>query len=125
MTFKTQQAADISNVFLNSDEFAETVTYHPDGGANKDILAVVGEPLTDTEETEGGGRTLTRRVEVRISADATAGIDAPTYKDEITIRSLKWSVRGFTDEDGMWMLECVRAEKVEHSSEGHYRPATG
>jgi hypothetical protein len=40
MTFKEQIAADLANVILNPDEFAETTVYTSKGGTAKIILAV-------------------------------------------------------------------------------------
>ena len=40
MTFKSQLTSDLS-VFYNEDEFAETVSYTPTGGAATDITAIV------------------------------------------------------------------------------------
>lgn len=40
MTLKEQIAADLANVILNPDEFAETTVYTPKNGTAKTILAV-------------------------------------------------------------------------------------
>ena len=41
MAFKDNLAQDVAETFLNSDEFAEEITYTPKGGAAKVIKALV------------------------------------------------------------------------------------
>lgn len=73
MTFKTQLAADMSVVFLNSDEFAEDITYTPDGGAPVAIKAIVTRQGADPG-SEDQGRILQNRAEILIANHATAGV---------------------------------------------------
>ena len=41
MTLADQVATDVANVFINMDEFAETITYTPTGEAGASVTAVV------------------------------------------------------------------------------------
>ena len=41
MSLKDQFSVDVINCFLNTAEFAEVITYAPEGGAAKDINAIV------------------------------------------------------------------------------------
>lgn len=41
MTLRQSISTDIETVFLNSDEFAEEVTYYPRSGGSRTILAIV------------------------------------------------------------------------------------
>jgi len=43
MTFKTELAADLSSVFYNTDEFAETISYTENGGSPVNISAVLSD----------------------------------------------------------------------------------
>ena len=51
MTLKDLIESDVQDVFLNTDEFAETVTFRTDAGGAVSVTGIVGldEPLRDTE----------------------------------------------------------------------------
>ncbi len=73
MTLKDQIAADSSSVFLNTDEFAETVLYFQGGvtypTAGIQVAAVVDEALRDAmEDVRGDGRHADNGKEIRRQA---------------------------------------------------------
>lgn len=72
MTFKTSALADLTNVILNSDEFAEAVTFKPKTGAQKTIKAVIFRSELQPLDMNAG-RGLTKTCRVIIAKDATAG----------------------------------------------------
>ncbi len=109
MSFKDQIAVD-AKVFLNSDEFAEEITYTPAGGAPKEIKAVILRyEIAPTEENVY--RSLKNRAEIHIANDAEKGITQINKKDDrITLKDTE----GFEHEarinevinsdKGMWHL---------------------
>jgi hypothetical protein len=80
MSLKEQIAAD-SEVFLNSNEFAEEITYTPSGEASKTIKAVILRyEIAPTEENVY--RSLKNRAEVYIANDTEKGITQINKKDD-------------------------------------------
>jgi hypothetical protein len=73
MSLKTQLKYDAMNCILNTDEFAEDITYCPHGGTNKSIKALV-ERQRITPAGEDGGRTLVNNLEITIANDSTYGV---------------------------------------------------
>ena len=78
MSFKDDLSKDFSAIFLDTDEFAETVVAYPNGkaaGGGVSISAIVDrsgpEPFGMGESTE-----LIHDAEVTIAKDATAGLAA-------------------------------------------------
>lgn len=125
MTLADQMATDFTSAMLNTGEFAQAVTYHPDGDSDKTINAVWQE---DPEESRGGLGEVRdhrdRRFEVRegtlwIAQDATLGIAAPTDEDLVTVDSVKYSVLGTPrKEGGVWVLRLRRADRQEDVATG-------
>lgn len=75
MTFRTQLQDDAKNCFMNTDEFAETISYTPYGGSARSITAViVRDPLQRSEQD--GGRIAGREFEIFILNDATYGVSS-------------------------------------------------
>lgn len=84
MTTMDKLRADARAVLLNTDEFAETVTYAPAGGAAKAIIALVkrGDQAVDLGAT---GRSIRLATSLTISTDGTGGIAAPALLDGVTV----------------------------------------
>lgn len=122
MTLRDMITDDATAVFLNTDEFAESVTYYPHrypGTAlrsNRTITAVVIREQIQAI-TQDGSQTVLPRWEVHVANDSTAGISS----DEIDLggdqigfpprdgqtaerRSI---VRLVTQDSGMLVLECL------------------
>lgn len=99
-TFAEQLAADVENVFLNADEFAETVWYYPktSPGTPRQISAVVhrgGKRDTAEQYT----RTNAAITDLFASTDATTGIDSPQIGDAIRLAEDHPATRrGFVEE---------------------------
>lgn len=81
MSLRDAILGDSESVFLNLGEFAENITYTPQGGSPKTIKAVI--VLKTLEPVgENTGRTLSRQAEVYILNDAVKGIDSVNKKDD-------------------------------------------
>lgn len=116
MTFAENLADDVTNVFLNTTEFAETISYTPSGGQAADISAQV---LREDIEPDYGddGRVRRRSARVFIS---TADVASPGEQDTLVFDSLTWAVeRVERVEGGMAELLVRRVEHVERSGEAH------
>ena len=91
MAFKDILAADMA-VFINSDEFGETVTYTPSGGTGASISAVVIREEY-TKDYIGSELHLMKRARATISA---ADISTPDPDgDEMTFDGATWTVESF------------------------------
>jgi hypothetical protein len=85
MTFKAQLVTDL-DVFYNTDEFAETVTYRPSGYTAVSIPAIID--YGKGFESEGSDSLNTNAtIRIRVSDIATV---APG--DEVTIGAGSWRV---------------------------------
>lgn len=77
MTFRSQMSTDFNNIILNSDEFAETVSYTPSGSSAVSRKAVIQRENLQPDQV-AGGHALGRVAEVWMSKDATLGIATVT-----------------------------------------------
>lgn len=112
MTLKTQIESDVSAVFLETDDFAETVTYIPKGGKDRSVKAIVDRSVRPVQDQFGIWQD--RVAEVLVSKDATDGIAAiPEYGSSLVTSDLAdgetYSFEGtIVDEDAAaWTLEFV------------------
>ena len=120
MTLRSQIEADVSAVFLNTGEFAETVTYYPHAyygqtpRASRSISAVVfREQIAVVGED---GDTVLPVFEVHVENDSTVGISSDELDlggDQIGLpprngkaAERKTITRLITQDHGMLVLEC-------------------
>ena len=74
MTLASQMLSDVTSVFLNSDEHAETVTRTPyNGGAPTSFLAIVD--VLETTLDEKSGKQELRRASMMFASSVTINID--------------------------------------------------
>jgi hypothetical protein len=82
MTLRAQITSDVADVFLNNEDFAETLYYKPKDGDQRTLTCVVDED-DDYQDTETG--IMHKRVlSVFASRSATTGIDSPQLGDRIS-----------------------------------------
>jgi hypothetical protein len=87
MSFKDNLKAD-ARTFLNTDEFAENLTYIPHGGTAKVIKAVVTRGRIDPA-SGNFSRSLKNEAEVYIMNDETEGVTAiDKTNDRIVLKEL-------------------------------------
>ncbi len=89
MTFKSQIKEDALNYFLNTNEFAEEITYIPAGGISRIIKALVnrGQIAPGRQDEQ---RTLQNQAELFVLNDETQGISQINKKDDrITFTDLE------------------------------------
>ncbi len=77
-TLKQQITADVSDVFLDTDEFAETVTYIPASGAAVSITVVIEE---SDEFLDVEGRAVFDEVILVFTSRNSSGIASPVLGD--------------------------------------------
>ncbi len=81
MTFKSRIKEDALICLLNTDEFAEEITYTPAGGHARIIKAIVDRNriMPDRQDEL---RTLQNQAEIFVLNDETAGISLINKKDD-------------------------------------------
>ena len=107
MTLKTQITSDLS-AFFNTDEFAETVSYTPKGGAAVDITAIVSQDDPLQEPYVRGENTATCEIEVQASE-----VPTPQYGDTFTFGGETWEfdpIRGVLHKDDYTRLIGLERE---------------
>jgi hypothetical protein len=108
MSFKDSVKEDSKNIFLNTGQFAEEITYVPNGESEKIIRAVVIRyELAPAEENIN--RSLKKQAEVMIANDADEGMAVINKKDDrIKINDTQGIEREariddvLNSDDGMW-----------------------
>lgn len=111
MTFKTKLDTDVANKFLNTDEFAELITYTPYGGVEKSIKAIVTRKRLDPD-SQDQGRLLSNQVEICIANDSAYGVTTINKgQDKISLPAViggsnsDWLIIDIVDHDSaMWRL---------------------
>jgi hypothetical protein len=84
MSFQDQLANDLAKAFLNSSEFAETLTYVPVGKPRRQIAATVDRSLL--QRRPGGNHTANvDEIKIFTYTDATLGIDDPQLGDAVIL----------------------------------------
>lgn len=100
MTFLNDLESDRDNVFLNEDEFAESITYRAAGSTTSQTITAV---LFDSADTS------TQRV--RNYWISAADVASPALMDEITVGSEIWSITGTEAEQlGMHLITVERRQ---------------
>lgn len=115
MTFKTQLSEDGKNLFLNTDEFAESIIYTPNGGSPKVIKALVVRERLQADGPDQG-RVLNRQAEIYVANDAVQGIasvdkgnDTVSFPVFVEGSAVSWKVVEVLGKDeGMWHLAVMR-----------------
>ena len=105
MSLKEQMAADVSAVFFNTDEFAETVTYN---GASIVAIPEIGESNKKGNEFSGDGSA--DRAEFCVKATDIAD---PVPGDVIVHNSKSWIVvRVLESDNAMHRLLCTGSQSA-------------
>lgn len=113
MTLRDSISADASLVFLNNDEFAESITYVPRSGPSRTINAVV---FREQIQTLDENATVTPIWQIHVANDSTDGITSDELDlggDKLTFpprdgktaltRSI---VQLLTQDHGILVVEC-------------------
>ena len=118
MTLREQIQSDVAAVFLNTDEFAESVSYTPLGGAATPIDGIFSGDEHSAEDVSDGREKL-RRGRLRISRSDVAN---PGHGDTVSINSEDWFVAGVIEQDDyMALLDVERATTIERTAPGYRR----
>lgn len=111
MALKEGLSQDIINCFLNTDEFAENITYTPKGGSSKEIKAIVNRRRIEPA-AEDSSRTLYKEVEIIVANHPVHGISSVNKgQDEVMLPeviggpAISWAVVDIVNQDdGAWQL---------------------
>ncbi len=111
MSFKDNLKRDALNSFLNTDEFAEDITYTPKGSSQRTIKAIVNRKRLNPA-SEDTGRILQNTIEIFIANDQTYGLTAinkggdkailPEVIGGVDANYVVIDILG--EDDGMWHL---------------------
>jgi len=100
VTFKEQLSIDAKSAFLNTEEFAESITYTPKAGLPKAIKAVINRKRLDPAY-EDTGRTLINQAELFVANDASAGVTSINKGGDVV---------SFSETIGGSAISCVVAD---------------
>ena len=128
MTLRTQIESDVSNVLMEADDFAETITYCPaNGGSDREIVAIVEEVGTFPNDESGIRSVEVLHVTVSRNRDdeatdgtAIGGIDDPQLGDGLrrendpSHKFYAYSGEKSDVDDYCWMLTFTREFVVRH-----------
>jgi hypothetical protein len=110
MSFKDQLPQDAVSTFLNTEEFAEEITYTPSVGSPKTIKAVIVREGLEPS-SENASRSLRKQAEVYIANDDVDGVTAIDKKDDrITLNDVDGTPREarinevLGGDEGIWHL---------------------
>ena len=106
MTFKESLASDAKAVFLNTDEYADSVTYTPVSGTPSTIPCVL---LFGMEQSQGRGGVSS----VADALVARSDVDIPAYGDTITLDDVVWKVVAILAKDSAVSQLSLRKDKSE------------
>ena len=117
MTLAARIVSDVGTVFLNSDHFAESVTYYPHRFGTAATPRVIKAVVTRNQvATFNPDEQIVPEFEVRVANDATTGISSDelnTGGDQIKLAvrvgetATKRSIQFLTEhDDGMLVLIC-------------------
>ena len=124
MTLASIITNDADDVFLNTDEFAETVTFYPGGDPSKSsslTAIVVWDDLEGTRESHGDGVTLERdqgtavRQSVKVECAATVDVSdtrRPNDLFKLADSTMVVVKRILGKDGGMQTVLCVRRDTV-------------
>ena len=80
---------DVSRVFLNTDEHAETIVFIPDGKPQRTVAAMVFDRGLQ-RNYESAHVTTSRQVTVYVSKSETTGINSVARADRMLWNDIEW-----------------------------------
>jgi hypothetical protein len=106
MTLKADMTTDLAT-FFNTDEFGESVTYTPSGGAGKTITI-------DFEDEDRASQTPAPPGDEMVILVKYSDATAAGRGDAFTIDSVTWyleSIVGGGPEEGIWHIKVTRSTR--------------
>ena len=91
---KEQMADDFVNVFLNENEFSESITYIPSGGTAKQIYGIITRNRIEPDQ-QGHSKSLMNQVIIDIANDPTYGVVTINKgQDKVSLPAIKGLLKG-------------------------------
>src|SRR5574343_292898 len=109
MTLASQIVTDANDVFLDTDDFAESITYTPSGGAAVTVSAIVNRNPLQTRGTDNNAR-LEFEIEIEVAVESVAAVilngdTVALKKREGDTADTTFKVSHIVQQDsGMWRL---------------------
>ena len=131
MTLAAQIASDVSDVFLQTDDFAETMTYYPKGEAVRSLTAVrislsLYRQTRQRQIVERSHHLLEdNELAFFVARDATTGMPNPQLGDAIRLSTddpnERWDFVSIEDSDIVSFVVVFQKKRIIRS--GQMRPA--
>ena len=115
-------ADDIDRILVDVHGPGESVTYHPYGGDDVVISAVLSPELANLLENEHGGESDVREGYLFVSKTVDTGIVSPDVRDTVTIRSEVWAIVVINDHGGYWKLFVRKSTRVRDGAARFMQP---
>jgi hypothetical protein len=106
VNLKEQMDADLANVFMNTDAFAEECTFRPVSDEEYVVIGIFDSP----HEEVTPGMASVSSVALSVTIRETSFRSKPTRKDTITIRQMRYAIRDIQP-DGVGLLHLFLSEK--------------
>lgn len=107
MTLKADMLTDLDNVFFDTDEFVDSITYTPSGGDPVSITAMLEDMDPSIMDVAPPGDSMVLHVKYSDVANPQRG-------DTFTISSETWYLvknLGGGSHEGAWKLEVTRSDR--------------
>lgn len=120
-TLKEQIEDDVHDVFLDDNEFGESITYTPAGGSGVSILASVNKTSINSGYFDDGSSDNTA-IEVMIGREAVTGIENPVLGDQIETKDgAKYKVSTvLNQDDATTFLIAARYDRVDATGDQRF-----
>jgi hypothetical protein len=105
MTFKTQIADDLKNVFFNADEFADLATFTPTTGAAK-VVSVIIDKSVDLQPAGFSSAVVAQSITIEAIL-AELGKE-PDRDETFTVSGTVYTVLSVVENDGYTVKVQVR-----------------
>lgn len=93
MTLKTQMAADLASVFINSSEFAETGLYQAEGGSTTfSLTGTPGDANPASKQADGGEQQQGTATVTFLKSAFDTGMTAVGLTGKLPVRGDTWTV---------------------------------
>jgi hypothetical protein len=116
MTLAALMDSDVTDVFLNADEHAETITYKPDNNDPQSIKAIVDRLASLSPVAVADGLRISEEIEVTIASDISNGIDVVGDGDYVIVDGKQYKfVERMEHGYGIHRLRFVEITSLEKS----------
>ena len=127
MTLAEQLTSDVTDVFLNTTEFAESVAWTACGAISATTYTMIVDRGNQMERVkQADGTFLNSQVDLHMATDGTNGPSSINERDTANIDGATYRYAAITDEDAdMRVVQMVLIDPREKSAERYRLNRTG